>query len=95
MTDTKQLNDEELKQVSGGAQENNAATLIQGAIYKGSSIFVYVNGVYDNKAVSYYKANYADGIYKYGGIMQKTTVANFSNNFDVNNPITNVTVIKA
>lgn len=95
MENKNEIKNEELEKVSGGNTANDSVTIIQNAIYKSSSILAYVNGVYDNRAVSYYKATYSNGIYKYGGFLQKTTVANFKNNFDVNNPITNVTVIKA
>lgn len=87
-----ELKDEKLKEVSGGTKNNSSVSLIEGAIYKGNGTLAYVSKVYDNKAVSYYGVSCFNDVYKCGSIKHDTTVAAFCNNYDVENPITNVTV---
>lgn len=95
MVDKKELENEELTKITGGNKSDGSINVIKNAIYRGVNIYVYVDEVYNNEAVSYYGAKYSNGIYKYGGRQQKTTAKNFCNMFDVSKPITNVIVEKA
>lgn len=94
MVEKTELKNDELTKIVGGNDQNDCTEVIKNAIYHGIGGYVYVWEIYDNRIVSFYSASFSKDVYRYGGQLRKSSMRSFCSTYEVDKPITNVTVEK-